>query len=146
MEWLGHSIRAKIDEGKWCPIHLSRTSTSLSHLFFVDDLVIFWKAELEQAQLLEGILKHFCDFSRHNISSRKKNIYFSKRVEGDLCSWISQLFNYQVVQNLDIYLGVSLLHNRVTKSTLSFVVEKVRHKIQSWKARKLSIIGRVTLA
>ncbi|KAA3473211.1 LINE-1 reverse transcriptase isogeny [Gossypium australe] len=42
--------------------------------------------------------------------------------------------------------SVPLLHDRVTKSTLSFVVEKVRHKLQSWEVRKLSMARRVTLA
>ncbi|KAA3459207.1 reverse transcriptase [Gossypium australe] len=50
------------------------------------------------------------------------------------------------VQNLGFYLGVPLLHSRVTKSTFSFVVEKIRHKLNSWNARKLSIAGKVTLA
>ncbi|KAA3465252.1 LINE-1 reverse transcriptase isogeny [Gossypium australe] len=50
------------------------------------------------------------------------------------------------VQNLGLYLGVLLLHSRVTKSTFSFVVDKVRRKFNSWDARKLSIARRVTLA
>ncbi|KAK5776657.1 hypothetical protein PVK06_044617 [Gossypium arboreum] len=50
------------------------------------------------------------------------------------------------IQNLGIYLGVPLLHNRVTKSTFSFVVDKVRHKLNNWDVRKLSIARRITLA
>ncbi|KAA3480260.1 reverse transcriptase [Gossypium australe] len=41
------------------------------------------------------------------------------------------------VQNLGTYLGVPFLHDMPTNSTLNFV---------SWDARKLSIVGRVTLA
>ncbi|KAH1046332.1 hypothetical protein J1N35_037116 [Gossypium stocksii] len=50
------------------------------------------------------------------------------------------------VLNLGSYLGVPLLHDSVTKSTLNFVVEKVRSKLQNWEARKLSFAGLVTLA
>ncbi|KAA3487341.1 reverse transcriptase [Gossypium australe] len=50
------------------------------------------------------------------------------------------------VQNLGTYLGVPLLHDRVTKTTLNFVVEKIRRKLHSWDARKLSIAGRIALA
>lgn len=34
----------------------------------------------------------------------------------------------------------------VTKSTLNFVMDKVRRKLQNWEARKLSLAGRITLA
>lgn len=93
MEWLGHIIHVKIDEAKWHPIRLSRSSLSLSN-FFMDDLVISCKAKLGQAQLLAYILNHFCAFSRNKVSTRKSNVYFSKGSEGGTCSWISQLFSF----------------------------------------------------
>lgn len=80
MEWLGHIIHAEIDDGKWNPIRLSRLGLILSHLLFVNDLVIFCKVELEQAYLLKGILKHFCEFSRHDISARKVLCIFPKEL------------------------------------------------------------------
>ncbi|KAA3469798.1 LINE-1 reverse transcriptase isogeny [Gossypium australe] len=60
---------------------------------------------------------------------------------------VSQLFfaDDLEVHNLGTYLGVPLLHDRVTKNTLNFVVDKVRKKLQSWDARKLSFAGRITL-
>lgn len=50
------------------------------------------------------------------------------------------------MSNLGSYLGVPLLHDRVTKSTLNFVVDKVRSKLHNWEARKFSFAGRITLA
>lgn len=94
MEWLGRIIHVKIDEGKWCPIRLLRTCLALSHLFFADDLVMFYKAEMEQAQLLLGMLNHFYDFAGHKISMRKSNIYFSKGTDDGSCTRISQLFGF----------------------------------------------------
>ncbi|MBA0629566.1 hypothetical protein Godav_024105, partial [Gossypium davidsonii] len=122
---------------------------SLSPYLFV--LCIEWlgyiiHAKIDATYPLKGILRHFCEFSGHKISAQKSNMYFSKGVEVDLCVQISQLFGFQEVHNLGIYLGVPLLHNWVTKSTLNFVVKKMRHKLQSWEARKLSIAGRITLA
>ncbi|XP_012487975.1 uncharacterized protein LOC105801186 [Gossypium raimondii] len=146
MEWLGHFIQTEIDSGKWDPIHLSRTGPSVSHLFFADDLVIFCKAQLDQAHLLDSILTQFCEISGHQISVRKSNIFFSKDTEANVRIQINQLFGFQEVRNLGTYLGVPLLHERITKSTLSFIVDKVRKKLQSWDARKLSIAGRITLA
>ncbi|KAA3474043.1 Retrovirus-related Pol polyprotein LINE-1 [Gossypium australe] len=145
MEWLGHFIRTKIETGNWVPICLSRTDPPVSHLFFADDLVIFYKAQLDQARLLDIILTQFCEVSGHRISVRKSNIFFWN-TETDVRNQISQLFRFQEVRNLGTYLGVLLLHDRVTKNTLSFIMDKVRKKLQSWDAKKLSIAGRITLA
>ncbi|KAA3460126.1 reverse transcriptase [Gossypium australe] len=146
MEWLGNCIRHEMGKGRWQPIRLARSGPDLSHLFFADDLVIFGKAEMSQAQTLKDILRRFCNLSGHRISSRKSNIFFSKGVDTILEDQISQFFGFQKVLNLGKYLGVPLLHDRVTKSTLNFVIDKVRSKLQNWDARKLSLAGRITLA
>lgn len=59
---------------------------------------------------------------------------------------ISNLLGFQKVQDMVHYIDVPLFHQRVTNSTLHFVVDKVRMKLQIWDARQLSIFGRVTLA
>ncbi|KAA3474645.1 reverse transcriptase [Gossypium australe] len=146
MEWLGHFIHFEIETGSWDPIRLSRSGPPISHLFFADDLVIFCKAQIDQAHLLESILSLFCGISGHKISARKSNIYFSKSTEANTRNQISQLLGFQEVQNLGTYLGATLLHDRVTKSTFNFVVDKIRRKLNSWDARKLSFAGRITLA
>ncbi|KAH1056860.1 hypothetical protein J1N35_034925 [Gossypium stocksii] len=146
MDWLGHLIRKEIEAGNWNPIQLSRNGPVVSHLFFADDLIIFGKAQLAQARLLGFILHQFCETSGHRISVRKSNIFFSNITSREDCAQIVQIFSFQEVQNLGKYCGVLLLHERVTKCTLRFVVDKVRKKLQSWDARRLSIAGRITLA
>ncbi|KAA3459823.1 Retrovirus-related Pol polyprotein LINE-1 [Gossypium australe] len=124
MEWLGHLISSEITVGRWYPIRLSRSGSSLYHLLFSDDLIIFSKAEINQALVLREILNRFCAFSGHKISARKSNMYLSEGVDTSICDQINQLFGYQKVSNLGGYLGVPFLHDRVTKSTLNFVVDK----------------------
>lgn len=63
-------------------------------------------------------------------------------MEDFIADLISSLFGFQKVHNL----GVLLFHQRVINSTLSFVVEKVHGKLQSWDAKKLSTSEHVTLA
>ncbi|MBA0664477.1 hypothetical protein Goklo_004466 [Gossypium klotzschianum] len=146
MKWLGHFIRFEMEVGNWVPIRLSRTGPAVSHLFFADDLVIFCKAQLDQAILLDSIISQFYEISGHKISVRKSNIFFSKNIGVNVRNQISQLFRFQEVQNLGTYLGVPLLHDRVTKNALNFVVDKVRQKLQSWDAKKLSLEEKITLA
>lgn len=94
MKWLGHSIRLAIDSGNWLPIRLSCTGPSLSHLFFVKDLILFGHANKCQVKTIKGVLDRFCDFSGHKINMRKTNIFFSKGVHGTLGRCISNIFGY----------------------------------------------------
>jgi len=52
---------------------------------------------------------------------------------------------FEVVNDLDKYLGVPLLHKRVTKGTYQYLIHKVQQKLSGWKAKTLSLAARVTL-
>ncbi|KAK5845345.1 hypothetical protein PVK06_001517 [Gossypium arboreum] len=104
------------------------------------------KADLKHCRILKGILDRFCALSGHKVNANKTNIFFSKGVDEDTVVLISSLLGFQRVHNLGHYLGVLLLHQRITSSTLRFVVEKVHEKLNSWEAKKLSLAGRITLA
>lgn len=114
--------------------------------FFTGDLVIFCKADEEHGKLLKEILHEFYELSGHKVNLKKTNIFFSRGVREPLKSIFSNLLGYQKTQDLGHYLGVPLFHQKVTNSTMHFVVEKVRIKLQSWDAQYLSIIGRVAFA
>ncbi|KAA3462098.1 Retrovirus-related Pol polyprotein LINE-1 [Gossypium australe] len=96
MEWLGWFIRAKMDISNWDPIRLSRTGPAISHLFFVDDLVIFYKARLDQTRLLDSILTQFCEISGHILVLGKVISFFPRLLE--LMSAI-KLINYSNSRN-----------------------------------------------
>ncbi|XP_017613545.1 uncharacterized protein LOC108458650 [Gossypium arboreum] len=146
MDWLGQEIYSTISKGQWKPIRLSRSGPSISHLFFTDDLVIFSKVDQEHCRLIKEILGRFYDFSGHKINAGKINIFFAKGVDVTVADSISTFFSFQKVQSLGLYLGILLFHQRVTNSTMHFVVEKVRRKLQNWDAKRLSIAGRIILA
>ncbi|KAH1098233.1 hypothetical protein J1N35_015154 [Gossypium stocksii] len=86
-----------ISAEEWIHIRLSRNGLSLSHLFFANDLVIFSQADLKHNGLLKNFLSDFCEISGH-----------------------------KEVNDLGHFLRVPLLHKRLTKSILDFLVEKVR--------------------
>ncbi|KAK5811979.1 hypothetical protein PVK06_027373 [Gossypium arboreum] len=94
---------------------------------------------------MQDVLETFCGVSGHNVNLQKSNMVFSKGVDEDIQRRISGLFGFQVVQNLDSYLGVPLFHKKVTNNTLRFVVDKVKSKLCNWDARQLSFAGRITL-
>ncbi|KAK8998834.1 hypothetical protein V6N11_070018 [Hibiscus sabdariffa] len=59
MERLGHMIQNAVDNGLWLPFRFIRNGTPLSHLFFADDLILYAKADLSQAEAIANILSDF---------------------------------------------------------------------------------------
>ncbi|CAN1844818.1 Putative ribonuclease H protein At1g65750 [Linum perenne] len=52
----------------------------------------------------------------------------------------------RATQDLGHYLGVPLLHGRITRNTYDFLLARLDDKLAGWKANTLSLAGRVTLA
>ncbi|KAK5845814.1 hypothetical protein PVK06_002043 [Gossypium arboreum] len=67
MEQLGHCIDNVVEQKTWSPLKLSRSGPDLSHLFFVDDLMLFCEVDRRQATLINGIFNDFCYFSGQKI-------------------------------------------------------------------------------
>lgn len=52
---------------------------------------------------------------------------------------------FSFVDDLGKYLGVLLLHRRVTKSTVQYIISNMRQKLAGWKAKTLSLADRLNL-
>ncbi|CAN1808124.1 Putative ribonuclease H protein At1g65750 [Linum perenne] len=59
---------------------------------------------------------------------------------------IAGILGIGVTRDLGRYLGVPILHGRVTKQTYSYILDRLDNKLAGWKAENLSLAGRVTLA
>lgn len=73
------------------------------------------------------------------------NLSFTANTSKETASKISSICGSPLVDDLDNYLGVPIVHSRVTSSTYSFVVDKVRKKLASSTSKVLSSAGRATL-
>lgn len=63
MEKLRHLIEDMVNQGRWKPLWFSRRGSPLSHLFFMDDLMLFCEAYLEQADIVLNTLHQFFYYS-----------------------------------------------------------------------------------
>lgn len=69
MEVLGALISEKCEAKLWDPISASRGRVTFSHLFFVDDLVLFAKANIKNCRAVQEVLDTFCGLSRQKVSA-----------------------------------------------------------------------------
>ena len=75
----------------------------------------------------------------------KTKIFFSKNVSQALTNNISMNSGFKTTKDLEKYLGVPLLHQRVTKHTYKYIIDNLQSKLVGWKANSLSLAGKITL-
>ncbi|CAL1399429.1 unnamed protein product [Linum trigynum] len=146
MERLSHTIVEEVRSKNWNPMRLSLAGPDLSHLFFADDLVLFAEASPKHADVVMSCLERFCQASGELISKEKSRILFSKNVQNRTRSIICAKLGIQSTNDLGRYLGVLVLHGRLNNNTFKYILEKMDNKLTTWKAKTLSLAGRVTLA
>lgn len=145
MKRLCHLIEGSIEEKKWKPVSLSRGVPNLSHICFVDDLILLAEASVAQIRVIRTVLERFCIASGQKVNLEKSKIFFSSNVSHDLGKLISDESGIQSTQELGKYLGMPILQKRINKETFGDVLEKVSSRLSGWKGRMLSFAGRLTL-
>lgn len=146
MERLSQAICHEFHDGAWKAIKLRKGEPSLSHLFFADDLLLFNLAHEDQALFMQMLLQEFLQVSGLKVNAAKTQTFFSQNVPSQLATHICSVLGFQRTEQLGKYLGVPILHKRVTKETYQYVEERVRLKLQGWKARSLYLARRITVA
>ena len=145
MEYLGHLIDKKCMEGVWKPLKAFRENIGISHLFFMDDLIIFAKVDEDSCEAISEVLDEFCEESGQKVSMEKSRIYFSPNVQAERISGICSRLGIQATANIGNYLGFPINHKGVPRNRLNFIIERVMSKLAGWKARFLSFAGRFVL-
>lgn len=145
MEKLSHLIQSAIEVGEWKPIKSSMNGPYVSHLFFADDLILFAEASTQQAKVLKKCMDIFCELSGQSVNFDKSKLYCSPNISNSLATEISHICGSPLTTDLGKYLGMPLIHSRVSKTTYSDLVDKVQNRLAGWKSKTLSMAGRLTL-
>jgi hypothetical protein len=88
-------------------IKIARSCTPISHLLFVDDLILFAKATSLEAVNLNSYLNLYCRWSGQFINISKSPIHFSKNTATSTINSISDIFpskELQFLPNIWVYL------------------------------------------
>lgn len=114
IEKLFQMVSLAVDNKAWKPISLSRNGPKLSHLAFVDDLIFFAESNLEQIHIIQSILDLFYRSSGQKVSKENSRVFFSKNVGWHTMQNLSSAIGIQWTEDLGKYLGVPILHKRVS--------------------------------
>lgn len=76
MERLSQMINVAVDSNLWKPIQLGRKGPKLSHLVFVDDLILYVEAFMNQVEIVNACLHFFCESLGEKASKEKTSFFF----------------------------------------------------------------------
>ena len=119
---------------------------SITHFFFVDDVLLFGLYSLEESRYYKGLINIFCKVSGMTVSSKKAILIQSNMYSTSLSILTSILpyksFDLQIWFN---YLEYNLKPTDYRIKYWHWVLKKFESRIKNWTFRLLSISGRLTL-
>ena len=118
----------------------------LTHLLFVDDVILFGFGSLEEWRAFKDILDTFCEASGMSININKSNF-----LHNDLGEDILRSINGHLLYRFDsltkdfVYLGCYLKPSGYLIKDWFWLITKFEKRISHWTNQMLSIGGRLVL-
>ncbi|PNY14016.1 ribonuclease H [Trifolium pratense] len=114
-------------------IMISHGAPEISHLFFVDDSLMFCRATTKEMSTIHNIIQTYQNASGQLVNLSKSEIVFSKGVSSDTKKEISSILPMPILDQFSKYLGMPIVLGRSKKQIFNFIQEKIWKKLKGWK-------------
>ena len=117
-----HGLISKVaHNGDIRGVSLCQNGPRITHLFFADDNLIFYRAREEECQSLLEVLTTYERSFGQQINHTKTTIFFSKSTNADTQTTIQNLLGVNVVWRYEKYLGLPSLIGRNKKESFTYI-------------------------
>ena len=137
-------LQNKISEDSSFSYHWRCEALNITHIYFVDDLLLFCGNSPRAATILKNSLDEFFLLSGMMANSSKSFI-LSAGMNPDFTTSIRDIFGYSVGSLPINYLDAPLNSSKITDHDCKCLIEKMMTRIKSWTNRSLSFAGRLQL-
>ena len=144
MEALSGLLNKAILEEEFEGLKVGREGPLLTHLFYADDALIMGEWSRNNIEKMARILRIFYMCSGLKINIHKSSLFGLGTSSGEVND-VANLLGCQIGETPFDYLGIKVGANMNRCNNWRKVVEIFEGRLSSWKARLLSIGGRVTL-
>lgn len=107
--------------------------SQITHFLFVDDILLFAEASVDQMHRIMNILNTFCSASGQKISVKKTSVFFFGNIAQDLRDDIIAACGFSTAQGIGHYLGSLPHHGKLKKDNYKGIIEKMQNKLAWWK-------------
>lgn len=105
---------------------ITRHGFVLTHICFMDDLMLYGVATQKQVEVMMNVMKVFCDNSREKVSLSKSRLLVSSNISHDQATKLSNFCQIHLTKDFGKYLGAPLIHGQVTKMTYEDIIGKIQ--------------------
>ncbi|MCI27691.1 putative ribonuclease H protein, partial [Trifolium medium] len=88
--------------------------------------------------VISSCLSAFCGASGARVNIDKTRMLVSSNVNKNRARELSSISGFCLTSDFGKYMGVPIIHGHKKNSLYEFIVEKVRKRLSSWKAKSLT--------
>ncbi|GKD97873.1 reverse transcriptase domain, reverse transcriptase zinc-binding domain protein [Tanacetum coccineum] len=144
MEGLYNAFADVVGNGLMSGININNSSINISHLFFVDDVIITIGWNARDLENIIRVLHGFYLALGLKINIHKSNIYGIRVNEDEVYNMASNAGC--IAGNIPFnYLGLPIGSNMKSFASWKILIDRLRSRLSTWKASLLFIGGRLTL-
>ena len=118
---------------------------AITYVMFVDDLMLFAKANRKEVSILNECLDTYCMWSGQKINREKSGIIFSKLVSNYNRRWIKGELHMKKLPLDAFYLGTPFFSSRCKTKDFKYLIDRTEARLKGWRSKSLSWVGRRTL-
>ena len=108
---------------------LCKNGPQITHLFFVDDILLFCRARTEELQVIQKILSVYEKALGQQVNRGKTTLFFSKVVTEETKREILTFLGVSKIKEYEKYLGLLAVVGREKKASLNYIKERVWSKL-----------------
>ena len=126
-------------------LSICRGCPMISHLFFANDSLLFYKVSSQECQHLIDILRLYEAASGQKINTDKSSVFFSANTPEEMKVETLDILGPMQDSRHSKYLGLPSIIGKSKMDVFAEIKERVARKLFGWKEKILSIGGREIL-
>ncbi|XP_019179174.1 PREDICTED: uncharacterized protein LOC109174390 [Ipomoea nil] len=142
VEGLSMLLQKALIAGSIHRCRVARGAPPISHLFFADDSLLFFKANIQEASVVKQCLARYEELSGQLVNYHKSNICFSRNTGEAMREEVAACLGVDQARNFGKYLGLPSFIGRNKRVVFSYVEDKIRQRVTSWNKKLLLQAGK----
>ncbi|XP_019195011.1 PREDICTED: uncharacterized protein LOC109188829 [Ipomoea nil] len=117
---------------------VARGASQISHLFFADDSLLFFRADEEEAGVIKQCLGRYEELSGQKVNYHKSSVCFSRNTSVEDRGEVAICLQVDQAPNFGKYLGLPSFVGRNKKAVFSYIEDRIKQRIGSWNNKFLT--------
>ena len=118
-EVLSRMIQEAVDHNLLEGVRFGVPGPIISHMFFVDDTLLFLRANGKNCRNIIQLLDLYCEVSGQKVNLNKSSVFFGANVPDETSLHLGNILGMKVVDNPGAYLGVPAIWGSFQKMRFS---------------------------